>query len=253
MRTWKCRCPGSTPRRAASSRLVSASSSPFVPSVSRMRSLRGWPSAFSCSGLSSRRTSIIPGGSGGATVVLYIRLRSVLAQYRGRSRVRDDAGPAARRPDEARGRVGARRAAERATDGAGLRVAGRDEQHFRGRAEHRQRHRHAVDERLELRLGRDCPALTLVERRLARKERGDVAVGPDPEQDEVEARAGQRLVVLRRCCLRAELAADPVCRTRLRREAVEQLLVREPVVRALVVRGYAPLVAPPERRAAPVV
>ena len=54
-------------------------------------------------------------------------------------------------------------------------------------AEHRQRQRDAVDERLELRLRADRAPVGHVERRLVGIERGHVPVGAEAEQHEVEA------------------------------------------------------------------
>src|SRR4051794_18978504 len=96
----------------------------------------------------------------------------------------------------------------------------------------------------------------LLELRLAREQRGDVAVGAHPEEDEVEARprpevlAQQRVVGAGRG-LEAELALD-AHHARWPREPREQRAVGHAEVRVLVVGRDAALVGEPHGRAAPV-
>src|SRR6266542_675792 len=253
MRTWKCRWPGSTSSFFASSRLVRCSSLP-VPSVSSTRRRSGWPSAFSCSGRSSVRTSNMGLGSGAATLpYIYDTAPCCLAlQPRRGGGVGHEPGAPTVGADQARRGRAVRRPGERSLDRLGLRLARDDEDDLRGRAENGHRHRHPSDERLELRLGRDRASVTLLERRLAREERGDVAVRPETEQYEAELDPAEVGVVLLGCGLRAELPSDPLDLTRLRGQVVEQVLAREPVVRAGVPGRDAALVSPPEGGRAPV-
>src|SRR3954452_6140611 len=96
----------------------------------------------------------------------------------------------------------------------------------------------------------------LLELRFAREQRGDVAVGAHPEEDEVEARprpevlAQQRVVRAGRG-LEAELALD-AHHARWPREPREQRAVGHAEVRVLVVGRDAALVGEPHGRAAPV-
>ena len=79
-----------------------------------------------------------------------------------------------------------------------------EEQHLVGGAQHRQRQRDPVDEWRELRLRADRTPVGHVERRLLGIERGNVPVGAEAEQHEVEAlqlrRAPPRTRVPRRPC-----------------------------------------------------
>ena len=76
--------------------------------------------------------------------------------------------------------------------------------------------------------------------------------GPRPSSSRSSVDAVEGGVELRRRLGRRQLAADPVDAPRLHLEAVEERLLREAEVRALVVGGTQPLVAPPERHRAPV-
>ncbi len=73
-----------------------------------------------------------------------------------------------------------------ARDRVGLVLAGHEEEELVRVAEARQRQRDPVDERLVAGLGADDVAVGHVERREVREERGDVPVGAEAEQDEVE-------------------------------------------------------------------
>src|SRR5688500_18366067 len=170
----------------------------------------------------------------------------------GGRRIEDHDGLAVLRSNEARRCCLVRRLCEGATYGLGPLRARDQEQDERGRLQHRDRHRDAVDQRLELRLGRDRAALSLCEPGCVRVQRRDVAVGAHAEQNEVERHAFELLVVVVRGTLRAELAADAVHGGGLNREAVEQRALRQPVVRPLVVGGDAPVVTPPDLGGAPV-
>src|SRR5919197_3055768 len=118
-------------------------------------------------------------------------------------------------------------------------------------AEHGQRQRDARDEGLEARVGGDDAPLALLESRSSGEERRDVSVRAEAEQDEVEPGLAELALVLAGRLGRVELAADPV-HARRPREPVEERLAGQPVVRALVVRRHAALVAPPGPCAAPV-
>src|SRR5207248_3037096 len=181
-----------------------------VPSISRTRRRRGWPSAFSCSGLSRMSTSRM--GSVTATGPIYtVRSGGCLVwQPACGSRIRDDARAPLGRADQTRRGLGTWRLPEGPLDGLGFRLTGDQEQHFGRRAEHGHGQRDAVHERLELRLGCDRAPRALVQGRLVREERGRMAVRPDTEQNEIELNAFELGVVAGRCSLRAELALDPV-------------------------------------------
>ena len=73
-----------------------------------------------------------------------------------------------------------------------------------------------------------------------------------PSDVQAQPHAAQRLVVLGRGRLGLELASDAVHGGGLHVDAVEQRALRHCVVRALVVRRHAALVAPPQLDAAPV-
>ena len=77
-------------------------------------------------------------------------------------------------------------------------------------------------------------------------------VGTDAEEEEIELCVAELGFVVLCGALLAELALDPVHRIRPAFERVEKRLLRHPVVRVLVVRRDAALVAPPERNPAPV-
>src|SRR5215218_10760804 len=79
-----------------------------------------------------------------------------------------------------------------------------------------------------------------------------MAVGPDPLEGESERDSLEQAVVLARRRLAAELTANPMHGPWLHIDPVEHRLAHESIVRALVVRRHAALVAPPERRRAPV-
>jgi hypothetical protein len=98
----------------------------------------------------------------------------------------------------------------------------------------------------------DGTALALLQEGGIGEERRRVAVGADSLQREAERDAPELAVALRRGRLAAELAPDSVNLGRLPFEAVEERPLDEQVVRALVVRRNAALVAPPEVRRAPV-
>src|SRR5205814_109800 len=139
--TWKCRWPGSTPSFCASSRFVSVQPG-SSPSISSARSRSGWPSALSCSGLSS-------------TSVSRMTPRRL---YIGSSRLVEDDDGQRRAPHEARGSVGAGLLREGPPHRLGLALARREIDERRDRVEARDRERDAVDERLEPGLGsRDAP------------------------------------------------------------------------------------------------
>ena len=132
-----------------------------------------------------------------------------------------------------------------------LRLAERRGRRRAAPREHRQRHRHALDRR-SCGAG-DRAALALLERGRAREERRRVPVRAESLEREPE-RARRRA---RRSYSAA--AASPPSSPRMRctsagsaLEPVEKRLAGEQVVRALVVRRHAALVAPPEPRPAPV-
>ena len=77
-------------------------------------------------------------------------------------------------------------------------------------------------------------------------------VGPDPLQREAEPNACQQPVVLCRGGLAAELAVDPLHFAGLSPNPVEESSLDQEIVRAVIVGRHAPLVAPPQARAAPV-
>ena len=122
-------------------------------------------------------------------------------KQRRRGLVDEDEDRAVLRAHARGGRVGVGRVAERARDRLRL-VGARDEEvDHAGAVEDGQRERHARHLRLHARERHaDDEAAGLLELRLAREQRGDVRVGPHPEQHEVEARvvaevlAHQRLV-----------------------------------------------------------
>src|SRR5689334_1347125 len=249
IRTWKWRWPGSTLSRWASSRLVSCQSdSSSPPSISSTRTRSGCPSAFSCSGLSMTSVScIVP-----PWAVLHIETAVSSADGGCGSAIDDYSRLARLGADEARRRVAARLLDERTPHGVRLRLAADDEEDLPRRPQRRQRHGHAIDPRLEARLRSDHLPVGHVERRLARKERGDVAVRADAEQEQVELRRAELDLVRARRRVRAALALDPVDAARRPLDPVEEGTLRHPVVRVRVLRRYAPLVAPPQVDAAPV-
>ena len=79
-----------------------------------------------------------------------------------------------------------------------------------------------------------------------------MAVGADSQQEHVQLRVVELPLVVRGRLLLAELASDAVHGARRHLEVVEQRLLRHAVVRVLVVRRDAALVAPPELDLAPV-
>src|SRR3989440_5485628 len=149
MRTWKCRWPGSTRSRCASSRFVSCHSSPSCPSISRTRTRSGCPSAFSCSGLSSTSVSctapppVCPGA------VLHIE-RPVSSRKLGCSSAIEDCGRSAvLGPNQAGRGVGARRGGEGLHRRLGLLRAREQEKDLARAPKRRDAERYPVDERLE--------------------------------------------------------------------------------------------------------
>src|SRR3954463_5274461 len=174
MRTGKCRWPGSTPRRCASSLFVSCQS-PSWPSISRTRTRSGWPRAFSCSGLSSISVS-----STARQALLHIETPLSSRELGCSSAIQDCNDAAAGRPYEARRRIRARLRREDACCSVGLRLARHDEDDLTRAAQRRQAQRDAVDERLQSRLGRKDP-LALAKRRCVRKERRDVTIRAETE------------------------------------------------------------------------
>src|SRR4029453_15938176 len=110
------------------------------------------------------------------------------------------------------------------------------------------RHRHALHVLVRC---RDDTALTLLERRCVREERRGMPVGPDALECEPQMHALELRVVLGGGRRSAELALHPV-HLGLPVDALEQRLLHEKVVRALVVGRHAALVSPPECRRAPV-
>src|SRR5919199_4989691 len=192
MRTWKCRWPGSTPRRWASSRFVSCQSdSSSPPSISSTRTRSGWPSALSCSGLSMTSVSCtLP-----PWAVLHIETQVSSLDRGCCSAIEDCNGPAGGGADEARRRLDGRLFGERAAHRVCLGVAADDEEDLVRATEHGQRQRDAVDPRLEPRVRPDDVSARLVERGLAREEGRDVAVRADAEQEQVEGRVAQLLLV----------------------------------------------------------
>ena len=242
---------GVDPSRCASSRFVSCSS--FSPSSSRTRSAAGAraPSAAPASGSSGPERAPVfgarhrPSYRNRRTLSSSSVLKRLLdrgSRASGRSWI--ESGWPRRSPD---------RAARRRRARPPRPCRARDEpDEERRRLEHRDRHRHAVDERLELRLGRDRAPLALLEGRRVREERRGVPVRAEPSRTRSSETSRERRRRTRaRRLLRAELALDPVHRAAAPRR-VEQRALREPVVRALVVGRHAALVAPPELRVAPV-
>src|SRR3954447_23563322 len=118
--------------------------------------------------------------------------------------------------------------------GLGLARSGDEKEDDACAPQRRERQRDSIDVRLEAGLRADDRALRLVERRLSGEERGDVTVGAETEEDEIEAlERGELLLVQRSPLLTAELAAHAVhCPSP---HVVEERLLRKPVVRALVV------------------
>src|SRR6476660_9839015 len=113
--------------------------------------------------------------------------------------------------------------------------------------------RHAWHERLMPGLGdRNYQPGFLRERRLVWKQRQRVRIRADPEQHEVElGRSGlaQLALVVLRSRVGTELAAHPEYPGRRRiAERLEQRLLRHPIVRAIVVRRDASLIAEPHAR-----
>ena len=225
MRTWKCRWPGSTPRRLASSRFVRCSVSP-APSVSSTRRRSGCPSAFSCSGWSSVRTSRSGLGSAAAMPLYTPAFRCCLGRQSRMRRPRRRPRAFGLRPSGSgcAGVSGPGGRAERPLDGLRLVLAGDEEDHLAApSASTGMRQRHALDERLEL---RPPP-----ESRAARARRASAAPGksdavcpsgPSPSRTKSSRASRSELVVLARRLVGAELAADPLHLARRRLDPVEQ-------------------------------
>src|SRR3954454_21070564 len=168
------------------------------------------------------------------------------------SAIQDCNDAALGRPYEARRRIPARLRREDARDSLGLRLAGHNEDDLACAPQRGQAQRHAVDERLQPRLGREH-ALQLGERRRVGKERRDVAVRAETEQQQVELRVAELALIRRGGLLLAELAGDPVHGARPALESVEQRALGHAVIRFLVVGRHAAFVSPPELHLAPVV
>src|SRR5262249_53706279 len=136
------------------------------------------------------------------------------------SAIQDCNGSAVLRPHEARGCVRARLARERLGGRVGLRLAGEEEEDLGGAAKGRQAQRHAVKEGLQTRVRRQH-FFALAERRRVRKERRDVSVGADAEEQEVERGVVELALVVGGGGLLPELALDAVHAARLLPEPVE--------------------------------
>ena len=98
----------------------------------------------------------------------------------------------------------------------------------------------------------DCEPGGRGERGGVREQGRRVSVRADAEQDESEGDSVKLTVVFRRRALGSELGANPVHGGGWMSETGEQRLLHEPEVRALVVRGDAAFVPPPELGVAPV-
>src|SRR6266511_4501370 len=238
------------PSRCASSRLVSCHS-PSWPSISRTRTRNGWPSAFSCSGLSSTSVSCNLPLPSARTALLHIEEPLSSRKLGCSSAIEDCSGSAAAGPDEAGRRVRARFVGERTPRGLGLRLAREQEQDLPRAAERRQSERHAVDDGFETSLRRQ-DALAPAQGRCVREQRRDVPVRAHSEQEQVELRVAEFVLVVGRGLVLAELSFDAVDRTRAVVEAVEEGSLRHAVVRVVMVGRDAPLVPPPELSLAPV-
>ena len=194
--------PGRRRARAASSRFVSGSSD--SPSACSTFSRNGWPSALSCSGRSSSRTS-----RGGG---LGLRLRHPAPQSRRCGARRGRPRRARREPDEARGHVRvdiSRRRPGRPPRPSSAPVTRKTIR--LGRAERRQRHRHPVDEGLEP--GRPADRAPVARRRAAAS-RGRATPcarpAPRPSSRRSSVDALERRVELGGGLVGRQLAADPV-------------------------------------------
>src|SRR5512133_1545525 len=237
MRTWKCRWPGSTPSRWASSRFVSLRS-PSAPSISSTRTRRGWPSAFSCSGLSSTRvsckTSCPLGLSSGA--LLHIEAGLSSPEPGCSSTIEDCSGSTAVRADEARRRVGARRCRKSSACGLRLLGTGESEDDLARAVQGEDAQRNPVDEGFQPGLRRKN-SLALSQCRRVREQGRDVTVLADPEQLEVEHGLAELLLVRSRSFVLPELAHDAVHCAGFMLEPVEQCVFSKRIVRKVVVGG----------------
>src|SRR6266508_4285063 len=238
------------PSRCASSRLVSCHS-PSWPSISRTRTRNGWPSAFSCSGLSSTSVSCNLPLPSARTALLHIEESLSSRKLGCSSAIEDCSGSAVAGLDEAGRRVRARFVGERTPRGLGLRFAREQEQDLPRAAERRQSERHAVDEGFETSLRRE-DALAPAQGRCVREQRGDVPVRAHAEQEQFDLPVAEFALVVGRGLVLAELSFDAVDRTRAVVEAVEESSLRHAVVRIVMVGRDAPLVPPPELGLAPV-
>ena len=151
------------------------------------------------------------------------------------------------RADEA---PGVARAARRRTRGAAasaLSAPVTRKSTSRRAPQHRQRQRDAVDERLERRLRADDRGARVSSSvGCSGKSEAMCPSGPSPSSRRSKRSSDAELLLVRaRALLAAELAAHPV-HARGRPRAGRAALLRQPVVRALVVRRHAALVAPPE-------
>src|SRR6266487_3781069 len=252
MRTWKCRWPGSTPSRWASSRFVSCQS-PSWPSISSTRTRSGWPSAFNCSGLSSTSVSCKrtarPFGLRGA--LLHIERAMSSSKLGCCSAIEDCRCPAAAGPDEAGRRVGAWFQRESPARGLGLLGAGDREKDLARAVQSGDAQRYPVDEGLQPGLRREH-TLALLQGRCIREQGCDVTVLADAEQLEIEHDVADLLLVVGGRPLLPELALDAMDGARVALEPVEQRAFCKRIVREVVVRWNAAFVAPPDLRLAPV-
>src|SRR5439155_3676440 len=154
-------------------------------------------------------------------------------------------------PDEAGGGFRAWFRGESTARGVRLVGTSECEDDFAGAAEGGEAERDAVDERFQARLRRqDAPLL--LQGRGIREERGDVAVGSEAEQLQVEVCVAELVLVIGRRFFFAELSPDAVDLPRCVGDAVEQRALRQVIVGELVVGWNATLVAPPELRVAPI-
>ena len=202
MRTWKCRWPGSTASRAASSRFVSGSSD--WPSACSTFRRSGWPSAFSCSGRSSSRTSV---GLGCGCGVLIARPTYPLRRCRGRPRqARREPGKAGR---DVRGDI-SRRMRARPHLPSQRRLT-RNTTRLR-RLDRRHRERDPVDPRLEPGRAVGRAPVGDVELRRAGEERCHVPVGPRPSSRKSSVASASAASSSSAASARRRLAADPVDR-----------------------------------------
>src|SRR5512133_1764312 len=219
MRTWKCRWPGSTPSRWASSRFVSLRS-PSAPSLSSTR--------VSC------KTSCPLGLSSGA--LLHIEAGLSSPEPGCSSTIEDCSGSAAVRADEARRRVGARRCRKSSACGLRLLGTGESEDDLARAVQGEDAQRNPVDKGFQPGLRRKN-SLALLQCRRVREQGRDVTVLADPEQLEVEHGLAELLLVRSRSFVLPELAHDAVHCAGFMLEPVEQCVFSKRIVRKVVVGG----------------